>query len=325
MGFRDRMLPLLNDSWACTIFRPEPKRRPFESLCNRFVPSLLNGWGANLLDLCNQDDFQGRLIWIDNLEQLDRNDWLAWKEFLADYAQASRSISEFERTLFVASLGGSPPAEPPESDVTLETHDWRGVIHETDLLLLAYEQLGKRSISPTMRSLLATTVSRVAVWDFETAERLLYEDDDVILEPTHMLQSFAHEKGWTSETPVGWEYGTESGNGYSHAAIAALQYPPREIQRRAWSAQVSILLPLIDIWRRKIVKDNYEQLVAHLRSNGQESDPWDIQIGEMMSPILYRGFDRSIQDRVRRLHKWRNALAHLKPLPLNAMRSLVDL
>ena len=321
-GIRDRMLPLLNDSWVCSVFRPEPTIPPFESLCARFVPDILNGKSTNLLALCQREDFQGRLIWIDGLDRLDKSDWLAWRNFLADYGQASRSMQEFERTLFVASLEGTPPAEPPETDVTLTTHDWRGVVHEMDLLFFAYEHLGERNLSDAMRSLLASTVARVAVWDLETAERLLDEDGTVILDPSRMLRSIAQERGWTSETPVGWEFGTDSGNGSVHAALASLYEPPREIRRRVWSAQSSILLPLIDSRRCEIVTENHGVIAARLRSKGDKRDPMDIEVGDLVSPLLRRNFDRSLQDRVERLARWRNDLAHLKPLPLNAVRSL---
>ena len=319
-GFRDRMLALLNGSWTYSIFRPEPMHPPFESLRDRFAPRLSSEWGTSLLDLCRREDFQGRLIWLDGLKRLDRNDWSAWRKFLTDYAQASRSVQEFERTLFVASLEGAPLVEPPQTDITLTTHDWRGAVDEMDLLFLAYERLGKRNVAPAVRSLLATAIARVAAWDLETAERLIHEEGDVILEPGHMLRSVAHEKGWTTETPVGWEFGTESGNGSLHAALASLHDPPREIRRRVWSAQVSVLLPLIEAQRYEIVQENHGQLAARLHSEGKTIDPLDLQVGELMSPILRRSFDRNVLDRVRRLHSSRNALAHVEPLPLSAVR-----
>ena len=272
--------------------------------------------------MCERENFQGRLIWLDGLERLNRNDWLAWRKFFVDYAQASRSVQEFNRTLFVASLEGTPPAEPPETDVTLTTHDWRGVVDEMNLLFLAYERLGERNVNPAMRSLLATTVARVAIWDLATAERLLDEESDVILEPDHMLRSVAHEKGWTTETPVGWKFGTDSGNGSLHAALVSLHTPPREIRRRVWSAQISVLLPLIDAHRYEIAKENHGQLAARLRSEGKAIDPLDLQVGDLMSPELRRGFDRNVRNRVERLVRWRNTLAHLKPLSPNAVRSL---
>lgn len=206
--------------------------------------------------------------------------------------------------------------------MTLAVHDWRGVIDEMDLLLLAYEQLGKRNVGPTMRSLLAATVARVAVWDLETAERLLDEENDAILEPANLLRSMALRKGWTTETPVGWEFGTDSGSGSIHAALASLYDPPREIRRRVWSAQTAVLMPLIDISRHEIVKENYGQLVARLRSEGRSIDPLDLQVGDLMSPVLRRGFNQDVRNRVERLVRWRNTLAHLRPLSPNAVRSL---
>ena len=322
-GFRDQMLALLNDSWTCSVFQPEPAQPPFESLCDRFAPGLPTGWGTGLLDLCGWEDFQGRLIWVDGLERLNGHDWLAWRQFFVDYAQASRSVREFERTLLVASLEGTPPVEPPEADVTLVTHDWRGVLDEMDLLFLAYDRLGVRNVSTAMRSLLATTVARVAGWDVATAERLLDEEIDVILEPTHMLRSVAGEKGWTAETPIGWEFGTDSGNGSLHAALASLHDPPREIRRRVWSAQTSVLLPIIDNHRHAIVTEQHGQLAARLAvSEGKVTNPLDLQVGDLLSPTLRRGFDQNLRSRVERLVRWRNALAHLKPLSLSAVRSL---
>lgn len=321
-GFRDRMLAMLDDSWTCSIFRPEPTRPPFESLCDRFAPSLSREWGTNLLDLCEREDFQGRLIWIDGLEQLSRRDWDAWKKFLVDYAQASRSVQDFHRTLFVTSLEGIPSSDSPVTDVTLTTHDWRCVVDEMDLLFLAYARLRERSVNPTMRSLLAATVARVAVWDLETAERLLDQETDRILEPTETLRSVAHERGWTTETPVGWEFGTDSGNGTLHAALASLPGPPRELRRRLWSAQASVLLPLVDVERYKIVEENYRQLGARLRSAGETMDPLALQIGNLKGLVEHSSFDRNVRNRVERLHRWRNRLAHLEPLSPSAVHSL---
>ena len=321
-GFREQALTLLHGSWRCSVFRPEPVRLPFDSLRDRFAPQLSSAWETSLLDLCEQQDFQGRLIWIDGLDGLDRDDWLAWKQFLVDYAQASRSVRAFERTLFVAVLEGVPPADPPERDVTLTTHDWCGVVDEMDLLFLAYERLGERNLVRTMRSLLATTVAYVTAWDLEIAERLLDEEHDVILDPICMLRSVARDKGWTVDTPVRWDFGTASENGSRHAALASLDDPPREIRRRVWSAQVSVLLPVIDAWRLEIIQEHRATLAVHLRGERNEIDPLDLDVGALTGMIQRPGFDDAIRRRVRQMNRWRNDLAHLKPLAAGAVHSL---
>lgn len=317
--FRERVLSLLQGSWHCAVFRPESASPPFASLRARFAPRLSPEREASLLDLCEEPDFQGRVIWLDGL---DRDDWSAWKKFLSDYAHASRGVGEFERTLFVTVLGGAPPAAPPARDVTLTIHDWRGAVDEMDLLFLAYERLGRRSVGGSMRSLLAATVARVAAWDLETAEMLIDEDDAVMLDPRDMLRAVARERGWTADTPIGWEHGTESGNGSLHAALASLEDPPREIRRRIWSAQVSVLLPLIDAARRKITQEHHGRLAAQIENEGEGIDPLDLDVGRLTGMVQRPGFDAAVRSHVRRLNRWRNDLAHLKPLSPVAAREI---
>ena len=320
--FRERTLSPLYGSWRCTVVRPEPSIAPVESLSKRFAPRLSSAWGATLLDLCEHEDFHGRIIWLDGLDSLTRNDWTAWKKFLADYAQASRSVREFERTVFVAVLEGVPPADPPQEDVTLSTYDWSGTVEEMDLLFLSHARLFERDAGPLLRSLLATTVARVAAWDPEMAERLLDEKDEVILNPGPMLQSVAREKGWTTETGIGWEFGTASGGGVLHAALASLEEPPRELQRRVWSAQTSVLLPVIDECRRDIVLEHRALLAHHLSREGNRADPLDLDIGDLTGMVQRPGFDQDVRRRLRELNRWRNDLAHLKPLSTPIARLL---
>lgn len=321
-GFREQLLSSLRGTWRCAVFRPEPAAGPFEALRTRFAPQLSEMWGATLLDLCEYEEFHGRLIWLEGLGGLNWNDWLAWKQFLSDYAQASRGVREFERTLFVAVLEGAPPADPPDDDVTLTRCDWCGVVDEMDLLLLAHEHFCGRNVGTALRSLLATTVARVASWEPEVAERLLDESDDVILDPGSMLRSVAAEREWTRDTAVGWEYGTASGNGMLHAALAALEDPPRELRRRMWSAQLSVLLPVIDLWRRDFVLENRALLGAHLDREGNRTDPLDLDVGDLTGMVQRPGFDRDVHQRVRQLNNWRRDLAHLKPLPYHVARRL---
>ncbi len=321
-GFGERLRARLSESWRCTVFRPEPANPPFECLRERFAPQLPTEWNPTLLDLCEHEDFRGRLIWLDGVGRMDRDDCSAWKKFLVDYAQASRSVPEFERTLFVAVLDGAPPADPPPDDVTLKCFDWRGVINETDLLLAAHERLHSRDAGAVMRSLLATTVAHVASWDPDVAERLLDEGCDVILNPVSLLQSVAREKGWTSNTDACWELGTASGDGVSHAALASLEDPPRDLRRRLWSAQASVLLPSIANWRWNLLLDHRALLAEHLEREDSPVDALDLDIGELTGMVQRPGFDPEVQRNVRQMHRWRNELAHLRPLSANAARLL---
>ena len=321
-GFREQILSLLQGTLRCTVFRPELTRPPFDCLRDRFAPHLSTSWGPRLLNLCEDQEFQGRLIWIEGVDCLSWEDWLSWRQLLVDYAQVSRSIRAFERTLFVVVLVGTPPYDSPEPEVTLATHDWRDVVCESDLLLLAYERLAQRDVSRAMHSLLATTVARVAAWDLETAERLLEEQQDAILDPIALLRSFAVEKGWTSDTPIRWEVGTASGEGSRHAVLASLDEPPREINWRIWSAQASVMLPVLDQRRLEIAQQHRSQLAVVMEREGMTMDPLDLDIGSLTGMVQRPVFDDSIQRRVRQLNRWRNDLAHVRALSGDAVRSL---
>ncbi len=321
-GFGEHVRSRLEESWRCTVYRPEPANPPFENLRERFAPNLPNEWNPTLLDLCEHEDFRGRLIWLDGVGRMDGEDCSAWKKFLVDYAQASRNVPEFERTLFVVVLEGTPPADPPPEDVTLKCFDWRGAIDEIDLLLAAHERLRSRDAGVVMRSLLAATVAHVASWDPDLAERLLDEGCDAILDPLALLQSVAKEKGWTSDTSACWELGTASGSGVSHAALASLEDPPRDLRRRLWNAQASVLLPSIESWRWNFLLEHRVLLAQHLEREGSPADALDLDIGELTGMVQRPGFDTEVRRDVRRMSRWRNELAHLRPLPTNAARLL---
>ena len=298
-----------------TVFRPDGSGSPCERLLGRFAPK-----GTSLPDLCEAPDFQGRLIWID---RLDRDTWPECKEFLTDYAQFSRNVPQLGRTRFIVCLVGAPPKKPPPRDAALDVHEWRDVVNELDLLFLAYGRLGERAVSDVMRLLLATTVARVAKWDLDVAERLLGEDDDKIIDPVRVLRSIAQEAGWTCATPADWALGTASATGAIHAALAALDEPPRKVHRRIWSAQASVLLPIIDERRYDIVRENHGQISTHLNVDGDLTDPFDLDIGRLKGMVQRPGFGRHISNVVRHLNNARNDLAHLRPLGLSAIRALV--
>ena len=84
-----------------------------------------------------------------------------------------------------------------------------------------------------------------------------------------------------------------------------------------------MLLPIIDERRYEIVRENHGQISTHLNMDGDPTDPFDLDIGRLKGMVQRPGFSRHITNVVRRLHETRNDLAHLKPLGLSAIRTLV--
>ena len=299
-----------------TVFRPDEGRDPCESLLDRFAIR-----GSSLADLCEAERFRGRLIWIEGLE--DRS-WPGCREFLTAYAQYSRNVARLDRTQFVAVLVGAPPDTPPARDVTLEVHDWRCTVNEMDLLFLAYGRMGTRGVNHAMRMLLATIVARVAAWDLEIADRLIgVEDEEDLIDPTNVLRGIAGQEGWTRETPADWALGTASGDGLMHPALASVA-KPHELRRRIWSAQASVLLPIIDEQRFEILSKHGRRIAREMRGDGDGRDLYSLEIGDLADIVKGAKLGRGLGRRVDCLRAARNELAHLRLLGWETVRALVS-
>ena len=229
------------------------------------------------------------------------------------------------RTLFFAPLTASSSNGLPASDVALATCEWDGVSDELDLMLLANERLRERVGSTVLRTLLTTVVARVASWDFDSAVRMLAGDRRNILDPVKTLREIARAKDWTHETPVSWELGTASRTGVAHPARAALDDPPREIERRIWSAQASVLLPWVETLRHQIIEANGHDVRRQMRQAGiNHDDPYDLELGDLASIFNRRGAGGRIRERLRKLQAARNALAHLQPLQPDRVLRMIE-
>ena len=307
--FRDVLLSALG-SWGLRPTTVSCGTDPARYLRARFAPNS-DLAKDDIQALHESENFSTRLMW---LEATSGWEWDAWCKFLESYADASTPIPIERRTLFVVLLVGMPPAEPPVRD-SVRTFAWDDVIDETDILSFANDRLRRTGRSRLLTKLLATTVSAVAVWNFDTAERLLDEQDRVILNPVEMLRSWASSMGWDEGTQTSWDYGTASRLGVLHAARAAIEEPPKEIERRLWMAQATVLLPEIHIQAREIIEDEAYYIRGWLRKNGKDgSDPFDLEVGDLHRIFQARHANRRVREKVGRLRYARNELAHYRCL-----------
>jgi len=296
--------------------------RPVDFLFDRYAPRVPAGPARSSTHLCEQEAFQGQLLWLDGLVP---DNWHNWNEFLSEYAHSCRAFSPLTRTVLALPIAGSCLAGLPNPDVTVAVHCWQDVVDETDMFVLASNRLRQCGVAAKRRALLSATVSRVAIWDLELAERLLAQPPEVILSPWELLREFGKEKGWTRETPARWELGTADGSGARHSALAIFDISPRELQRRLWSAQASTLFPLIEELRHKIISENLRRIPCPVQTReGVVADPFDIEVNLLCYLLDNNRSTRSLREQVRRLRAARNALAHLEPLQSHVALSLVE-
>ena len=319
LGFEDAVTAPLEN--YLSVGKVRATASPLEDLCAQYATDG-RAHVRSIQELCRDRGFGGRLVWVDGLSA---SNWTVWRTFLVHYAQVSRSMPLAGRTLFFAPLTGTSSIGVPPSDVALATCEWDGVPDELDLMLLANERLRESVGSAVLRALLTTVVARVASWDFDSALRMLTGDRHNILDPIKTLRDLARAKEWTHETPVSWELGTASRTGVAHPARAALDDPPREIERRIWSAQASVLLPWIETLRHQIIVANGRDVLRQMCQAGiNHEDPYDLELGDLASILGRRGALRDLRKRVQKLQLARNALAHLQPLPPDNVLRVIE-
>ena len=65
-----------------------------------------------------------------------------------------------------------------------------------------------------------------------------------------------------------------------------------------------------------------QQQIPPPAGNRRQQHPLDLDIGELTGMVQRPGFDPEVRRDVRRMHRWRNELAHLRPLSANDARLL---
>ena len=318
-GFDNVILANLGN--LLNVGRVKVTSSPLKNLAERFTenPSQI----GRLQDLCDDPGFRGRLVWLDGL---DSYTWPAWRDFIVNYADVNRSRPLIGRSLFLVSLVGLPPPDAPPTSVGFVRLEWDSVLDDVDLLLFATERLRVREDDPLLRSLLATTIARVAAWDFNTAASLCAENNDTIMEPCNLLRTIAHENGWTTDTPLDWHLGTASRAGIVHPARAALNDPPDDLNRRLWSAQLTVMLPWIEARRHETVAANLFEVKRQMRANGDgQGDPYALELGTLVSLFSKRGANRRVRKVVLPLRNVRNQLAHRRHVAPRTLIGLMEL
>lgn len=272
-------------------------------------------WRRLVLD----ESLQHRVFWIDGLTPAD---WPRWRRFLLSYAHARRGAvpDAGSPPIFVTPLSGPGFEEADLADPMLSYREFRDVIDRDDLLMLALQNPGASRRSRAIRSLFANTVADIAQWDPVLAQRLLNGGPEATLEPRPILGRYAEERGWTAETREAWSTGTRDGprrRPVVHSALLLVQGRERELNRRLWAAQAAVLLPLLEERRIELVDRNRHRFtrLPFETDYGVIETPEDMELGDL---VLYfsrhREGGRGVLGPAHRLRKFRNELAHLRPL-----------
>ena len=283
---------------------------PFTYMLQQYCP------GGSIAELAATDSFQGRLIWVENI---NHELWPRWSTFLRAYSDACRNVDVVYRTVFIALLSGKTVLNRITDEVALTCYDFRGVLDILDLFVLALHKIPDSIKQRDQRALLAHTVAQVAQWDSFLAEQLLALPIEEALEPEDILRQYAMDRGWTPDTPRRWEIGTLGGSQDKptvHSALLEVCGDSQFVRQRIWAAQAAVLLPLIEEQRVTCINLNKQYLNLPIKTQDGRyiQDPLNLEIGELARHINRNGMPRKLRKQVNNLRLFRNKLAHIEPL-----------
>ena len=277
-------------------------------------------------ELADTDEFQGRLLWVENV---CRPDWARWADALASYADACRRIRVIDRTLFVVVLSGNTVAEDVPEEITLVRRDFRNVLDSLEMFTFALWQVPERIAAREHRALMAHTVAQVAGWDWLLAKQLLSVSLEETLGPENLLRGYAEQRGWTQRTARRWESGTVDGPGdqpFVHSALLCISGEMKLVNRRVWAAQAAVVLPLVDERRVGLVHRWRRHLSLPVKTERGElvHDALDLEIIQVARNLIGAGAPPRVRSHAWWLVDIRNRLAHLEPLePVDALSGLL--
>lgn len=267
--------------------------------------------------------------------------WPAWRLFLADFYTAVQGIPAFDRPALILIVDGLAPSQAQTSHAVQRVIPFQNVISEVDALSYVVQQMeftGVASTLPGRRKLLfAHTAAKLSQWDFNLARELVDCGERGLQTPGDALMRVADSYGWTAEaleasaTPasVSWEEGKlDSLWGISavHSAYAAMTNTDI-VRQRVWSAQASLLLPLIDVLREKLFPRCARFIRFPVPTNlGPVDAIEDLEIGALAHFVRkHPQAESGLVAQLNCLADARNQLAHFNPIDFPHICALTEI
>jgi hypothetical protein len=266
------------------------------------------------------------VIWVDGIPDAR---WSAWRDFLDEYAELSRSRMEHDRAVFCVPAIGERTALLPKEDVACTVHPWRGVLGRLDILWLIASLL-PAGVAPRLHvELWVSVATELAGTDAALAARLASTDLATVLNPRPLLEAWAHERGFRADGRPSWVRGEEDlrdGTSFVHSARVLLGHRGgHDIQRRVWRGQVGVLFPFLEEQRALLLSRLSRVVrVPHVTPFGTINDPRDLELSHLAHFARKAHVEQKLRDDLERLTEMRHRLAHLEAVPYELVASLEE-
>ncbi|OQX01538.1 MAG: hypothetical protein BWK80_59740 [Desulfobacteraceae bacterium IS3] len=308
--------------WERIDYQNSLESLPVDFLYQYYVNDCQAEENRTIPNLFSHDGIRGKIIWLDGISAVS---WTLWREFIIRYESVCRGMSILGRTVFCIPLKGISTIQMPGEEVCLSVRKYTGISDSIDMLIYASHLTRTFGFSGVKAKLVPVIISKISLWDAHLAESLSRQSFETLLSPSEFLKKTAIERGWLNEegeiiAPL-WELGMKDifeGEECLHSSILINETETSELQRRLWSAEVSVLYPYIEE-QRQIILNHLKRFLSvpyTTRFGEVITDIKDLEIGHIEAVLSNNSSfrDREMRKRISDLRKMRNDLAHLIPI-----------
>lgn len=236
-----------------------------------------------------------RCLWIQNADDLQAADWF---DFIVDY---HKFLGGRSGGVFILETSGDFPLQ---TSAGVEILSYANKITEYDSLafniLTAAEFCRDNHL---MKQYLAELVTRLA-GDVELGAACLEFSGEFLKNPHEVFKNIAEEKNFAVQSD-------------------------EDIDFAIWLTQLQSVFPLVETFRRRLIKKYYSAIAAALPCNSgyfEVEQPEQAELGTLRFLINSRRlwFDKPDWDELLSYREVRNKLAHLEILPFDELQLIFD-
>ena len=312
----------------------EPTLEPIDILYTYFNPGgRAVTEDARLRELYRQPEFKCKVLIPKAFPESSIPAWVGFMERFAHFTR--NNINQAERTEILLIVVSDRRPLVKQSDPLLANKIVDDIVQKCDMVYFAHQLLAQQQRSPEKIQLHAEIAATLALWDFRLCEKLCriqlnqlldfcnaqsYQESTVY----RMLLNYAQESGWQEITENSnehdlWRAGIQHGfenQSEEHSAYLAIKGQHKKLCKRVWTAQITVLFPIIEKYRQHYV-NQYRNFLIEDRTayNGQTYDCHieNLEIGQIWYQLYSH---KKIPERSRKhltvLRNVRNEIAHGK-------------
>lgn len=238
----------------------------------------------------NNTPLNHRYICAMNISSLNASQWM---KSVSEYLENCSSESEHGRFILITEKSNIRSSE------YIECYNYEDYVTDYDCLMLCMTKISSLKCSSMEKQYISEVASNIANNNVEIAGKLISYETKLIKNPGEIAKKVFEDTGVTGS----------------------------DINKAVWSAQLKIIFPKIEDFRRNIIQKYQNKIKKYLpvtSSIGESiNTPDELEIGQLYK--LFKDYNISDQNELKFLGNMRNArnnLAHCKPVQYDKLIEL---